>query len=165
MNRDESTGDLAMGAAAVVQNVEAESRAIELDESRRPAYLTLMAASLVPIFLAGLSTFSCQQRHYIESKWGGLVVLSSIVIYSFGKRSARTLTVRSAATDRERTIPATKNTFGSLLRPRRWRSAAVVAASRLQAASRANLPPGSLGYSDALRTLHRQPAVGCGGTG
>ena len=40
-------------------------------------------ASLVPIFLAGMSMLSCQQRYYMESQWGGLVVLSSILIYSF----------------------------------------------------------------------------------
>jgi hypothetical protein len=117
-----------MSAAAVVQNVEVESRAIELDESRRPVYLTLIAASLVPLFLAGLSMFSCQQRHYIESRWGGLVVLSSILIYSF--RSPRALTVHTAATDRERPIPATKKTSALLLRPRRWRSAVVDLAGR-----------------------------------
>jgi hypothetical protein len=109
----------------VSAKAQAESRAIDPIKSRRPIYLPLIAVSLVPTFLAGLSAFSCQQRYYIESKWGGLVVLSSILIYSFGRRSARTLTVHSAAADRERVNPATKDTFGSLLRPRRWRSAAV----------------------------------------
>jgi hypothetical protein len=107
-----------MNIVAMIQNAEAESHTSDLVKSRRPVYLTLIATSLMPIFLAGLSTISCQQRHYIEYKWGGLVVLSSIFIYSIGKRGARKLPVSPVATDREEAIPTTRSTFGSLLRPR-----------------------------------------------
>ncbi len=68
-----------------VRNAEAASYAIDLVKTSGSVYLTPIAASLVPVFLASLSMLSCQQRHYIESKWGGLVVLSSILIYSFGR--------------------------------------------------------------------------------
>lgn len=120
-----------MSIVAMVQNAEAESRAIELGKSRRPVYLTLTAASLVPIFLVGLSMFSCQQRHYIESKWGGLVVLSSILIYSFGKCNTRPLTVRSAATDRERQSLRPTIIFPAVGSARRGVGALARAAARL----------------------------------
>lgn len=69
------------------------SEALELNASR-PAgrissiWLTLIAASVVPIFLACVLALSCQQRHYIESTWGGIAVFASILIYSLGKRHA-----------------------------------------------------------------------------
>jgi len=69
------------------------SEALELNANKRAGrissiWLTLIAASIVPIFLACVSTLSCQQRHYIESTWGGIAVFASILIYSLGKRHA-----------------------------------------------------------------------------
>jgi hypothetical protein len=120
-----------MDIVAVGANAEVGSRAIDPIKSRRPVYLPLIAANLAPIFLAGLSMLSCQQRHYIESTWGGLVVFSSILIYSLAKVSARTLTVRSAATTRERAITTTRSNFDSLLRRPRWRNTATAAADNV----------------------------------
>jgi hypothetical protein len=68
-----------MGTVAAASN---ESERIKL---RSSVYLVALAASIVPIFLACVSSLSCQQRYYAESHWGGVVVLSSILIYSFGK--------------------------------------------------------------------------------
>jgi len=69
------------------------SEALEVNANKRAGrissiWLTLIAASIVPIFLACVSTLSCQQRHYIESMWGGIAVFASILIYSLGKRHA-----------------------------------------------------------------------------
>jgi len=74
-----------MDTVRVVSNAALELHAIEPTKPRNSIYLVSIAASILPIFLACLSTLSCQQRHYIESKWGGVVVLSSILIYSFEK--------------------------------------------------------------------------------
>jgi hypothetical protein len=53
--------------------------------SRISLALLLVAVSMPPIFIALIATMECQQRHYVASNWGGIVVLSSIFIYSFGK--------------------------------------------------------------------------------
>ena len=53
--------------------------------SRISLALLLVAVSMPPIFIALIATMGCQQRHDVASNFGGIVVLSSIFIYSFGK--------------------------------------------------------------------------------
>jgi hypothetical protein len=91
-------GDLDMGTVAPISNV------VEHTTPRSSVYLVSLAASIVPIFLACLSSLSCQQRYYVDSHWGGVVVFSSILIYSFGKRprvSANNIEIATRFSNRE----------------------------------------------------------------
>lgn len=92
----------------MVENVSvneiARSSTIEKVNRRAPVYLSLAAASLPLLFLAGLSVLSCQERHSIESEFGGLIVLSSILMYSIAKRGTGTLTSHALVPTRREVV-------------------------------------------------------------
>lgn len=95
-----------MDTVAVVSNPPFEQHAIQRG--------LFIAASIVPTFLACLSTVSCQQRHYIESHWGGLIILCGFLIYEFGKlprASANSTEIANRLSNRPAAIRSTELTF------------------------------------------------------